>query len=127
MGWALARVGQCTRDFLSLRGDWPADADGWLLVGDPDDLENPPSFVSASGGEADSAIAEADVVGAPAQVVVMPRPMNANGPGAGCECWHLPDPPQRAKGCSAAGKFEVPQAKAGKFRFRLTAVAPRSR
>jgi hypothetical protein len=112
---------------LTLRGYWPACADGWFLVADPDDLENPPSFVSASGGEADSAIAEADVVGAPAQVVVMPRPMNANGPDAGCECWKLPDPPQRAKGCSTAGKCEAYKDKAGKFRFRLTAVAPRSR
>jgi hypothetical protein len=100
-------VGQCTRDFLTLRGDWPAYADGWLLVGDPDDLENPPSFVSASGGEAEAAIAEADVLGAPVQVVVMPRPVNVPGPDVECECWHLPDPLQRVKGCSMAGKFEA--------------------
>lgn len=120
-------MGQCTRDFLTLRGDWPAYADGWLLVGDPDDLENPPSFVSASGGEGEAAIAEADVVGAPVQVVVMPRPVNAPGPDGGCECWYFPDFHQQVKGCSTAGKFEVYEDMAGKFRFRLTAVAPRSR
>ena len=36
-------------------------------------------------------------------------------------CWKLPDSQQRVKGCCMAGKFEVYEDKAGKFRFRLKA------